>query len=350
MPTGRRSGDFTEKMYNSKKAVSHYCTYFDSRYLSRGLSLHESLLKMAPSFHLWILCLDDICYEAICNLKLVDVTPLRLAEIEQADSEFLSVKTNRSMLEYYFTSTSVFVSFLFAKNPEIDILTYVDADIFFYQDPTFLLDRFRDASVQIVPHRYSERNCSLEKWGKYNVGWVTFRRDEAGLSCLAWWRESCIAWCYDRLEGDRFADQKYLDRFPRDFPRVQIVEHPGVNVAPWNLDTGRLSRADDGALLFCGQPLIFFHFHKLRHIAPRLWQTRLSDYGAPLDRLTRDCLYLPYIRQLKSKERELRPLLSHPRLSNPLLRGGIKRRGLALGDGLRAMAAGLRRDSIFCPA
>jgi hypothetical protein len=344
------TGDFTTKMHNPKNTTPHYCTYFDSRYLSRGLSLYDSLRKVAPSFHLWILCLDDICYDAIRALKLADVAPLRLTEIESEDSEFFSVKNDRSMLEYYFTSTSVFMSFLFEQSPGIDILTYIDADIFFYKDPSFLLNQFHDASVQIVPHRYSARNRSLEKWGKYNVGWVTFRRDEAGLSCLSWWRESCIAWCYDRLEGDRFADQKYLDRFPENFSRVQIVDHVGVNVAPWNLDAGRLSRADDGALLFCGQPLIFFHFHKLRQIAPGLWRTRLSDYGARLDRVTRDCIYLPYIRRLISKERELRPLLSHPQLPDPLLRGGIKQRGPALSDGLRAMAAGLRRDSIFCTA
>jgi hypothetical protein len=337
-------------MHNRTKITSHYCTYFDSRYLSRGLSLYNSLRKATPSFHLWILCLDDICYDAICALKLTDATPLRLTEIERADLEFLSIKNSRSLLEYYFTSTGVFMSFLFKKVLDIDILTYIESDIFFFSDPAFLLDQFHDASVQIVPHRYSERNRSLEKWGKYNVGWVTFRRDKAGLSCLSWWRESCIAWCYDRLEGDRFADQKYLDRFPKDFSRVQIVDHVGVNVAPWNLDTGRLSRAEDGALLFCEQPLIFFHFHKLRQIAPGLWRTRLSDYGARLDRLTRDCLYLPYIRGLISKERELRPLLSHPQLARPLLRGGLKQPGLALSDGLRAMAAGLRRDSIFCMA
>lgn len=330
--------------------MRHYCTYFDSRYLSRGLALYDSLRQVTAPFHLWVLCLDDICYEALCSLQLADVIPLRLAEVEQADAEFFATKDNRSLLEYYFTSTAVFMLFLFKKNPEIDMLTYIDADIFFFQDPEFLFDQFHDTSVQIVPHRYSERNRSLEKWGKYNVGWVAFRRDEAGLSCLSWWREACIEWCYDRLEGDRFADQKYLDRFPQDFPGVQIVDHVGVNVAPWNLDTGSLSRAGDGALLFRDQPLVFFHFHKLRQIAPALWRTRLSDYGARLDRLTRVCLYVPYIRQLVSTERKLRPLLSNPQLPEPLLRGGLKRSGLALSNGARTVLAGLRRDSIFCMA
>ena len=156
--------------------------------------------------------------------------------------------------------------------------------------------------MQIVPHRYSERNRVLAEWGIYNVGWVAFRRDADGLACLAWWRQSCIAWCYDRLEADRFADQKYLDQFPQRFARVQTVTHPGVNAAPWNLDTGALRPGPNGELWFCEQPLIFFHFHKLRRVAPMLWRTRLSDYGAVLDRGVRMLLYRPYIRRLVSTE------------------------------------------------
>lgn len=329
--------------------MADYCTYFDSRYLSRGLTLYHSLRRVSPDCQLWVLCLDDACYETLRALRLAGVSPMKLSDIESADLKFFATKNNRSTLEYYFTCTPVFISFLLSSNPNIDTITYVDADIYFYEDPEILFDDFRDASVQIVPHRYSERNRALEKWGLYNVGWVTFRRDEAGLSCLSWWRECCIEWCYDRLEGDRFADQKYLDQFPRKFSRVQVVAHHGVNVAPWNLDTGSLTRSAGGELSFRGESLIFFHFHKLRQVAPSLWQTRLGDYGASLDRATRDWLYVPYIRQLAAAEREVRALRRDEQRPQPLLRGGT-RPVRALGNGVRAIAAGLRRDSIFCIA
>lgn len=327
--------------------MTDYCTYFDSRYLSRGLTLYHSLRRVSTQCRLWVLCLDAACYETLSALRLDGIVPVKLSDVESADPAFLACKTNRSLLEYYFTCTPVLMWFLLAANPKLKTLTYVDADICFYRNPDFLFNDFRDASVQIVPHRYSERNRALEKWGLYNVGWVTFRRDEAGLECLSWWRESCIEWCYDRLDGDRFADQKYLDQFPRKFSRVHVAEHPGVNVAPWNLDTGTVSRAGDGALLFQGQPLVFFHFHKLRQLAPGLWQTRLSDYGATLDRATRDWLYVPYIRELAAAERAASKLLREESRQRPLLRGGT-RPLRALGNGGRAIAAGLRRDSIFC--
>ncbi len=329
--------------------MAHYCTYFDSRYLSRGLALYHSLRRVSPDGRLWVLCLDDVCHETLRSLNLDGVSPVKLSDVESADPEFFSIKGSRSTLEYYFTCTPVLMSFLFNRNPDIELITYVDADIHFYKSPSFLFDAFRDSSVQIVPHRYSARNRALEKWGLYNVGWVTFRRDEAGLACLSWWRASCIEWCYDRLEGDRFADQKYLDQFPLKFSGVQIIEHPGVNVAPWNLDTGRLARSAGGELSFRGEPVIFFHFHKLRQAAPSLWQTRLGDYGATLDRATRDWLYIPYIRQLVAAEREMRALRRDEQRAQPLLRGGT-RPVRALGNSIRAIAAGLRRDSIFCIA
>lgn len=327
----------------------HYCTYFDNRYLARGLTLYYSLRRVSPDCQLWALCLDDACYERISALRLAGLSPLRLSEVENADPEFFLTKNSRSTLEYYFTCTPALILFLLNKNPDINILTYLDADIYFYKSPMFLFHGFRHFSVQIVPHRYSQRNRALEKWGHYNVGWVTFRRDEAGLACLSWWRESCVAWCYDRLEGERFADQKYLDQFPRRFSGVQIIEHPGVNAAPWNLDTGILTHSAGGDLSFCDAPLIFFHFHKLRQVAPGLWQTRLGDYRARLDRTTRDCLYVPYIRQLAAAEREIGALARDEQRAPPLLRGGT-RPFRTLGNGARAIAAGLRRDSIFCLA
>jgi hypothetical protein len=328
--------------------MRHYCTYFDSRYLSRGLVLHDSLRRVSGPFRLWVLCLDEACYEALSALRPESMVPLRLTEVEAADPEFHACRANRSLVEYYFTATPVLLSYLFAANPGIDIVTYLDADIGFFKDPEFLFDEFAEHAVQIVPHRYSERNRALAEWGVYNVGWVAFRRDADGLACLAWWRRSCIEWCYDRLEADRFADQKYLDQFPQRFARVQIVTHPGVNAAPWNLDTGTLRSTPDGELRFGEQPLIFFHFHKLRRVAPMLWRTRLSDYGAALDRPARALLYRPYIRRLASTERRLRRQFPALRPSPPLLRGGARR---ALWSGLRGALGGLlRRDTIVYPS
>jgi hypothetical protein len=303
-------------------AVAHYCTYFDDGYLSRGIALHASMRRHCRPFRLWVLCLTQSCYELLSRLELPDTIPLRLDDLEKHDRALAAVRRNRSTIEYYFTITPALMTWLLEIHPEIDVLTYLDSDLFFFHSPDFLIDEFTGYSCLIVPHRFSRRNDALKKFGIYNVGWISFRRDSDGLACLGWWRQSCIEWCRDFVEENRFADQKYLDHFPERFGRVQIAQHPGVNLAPWNLDNYTLSLSHDNVPEVDNVPVIFFHFHALRPIAPFLWHTSHARYGAPLDRHVRSWIYAPYLRELNSAARLVRSAatISATRREHPLIR------------------------------
>ena len=61
----------------------------------------------------------------------------------------------------------------------------------------------------MVEHRFS-RLSDKQIYGHFNVGWNTFDRSKAGSLALEWWADSCANWCYDRVEGNKFADQGYL--------------------------------------------------------------------------------------------------------------------------------------------
>ncbi len=300
--------------------TAHYCTYFDDRYLTRGLALYESMRRHCAPFRLWVLCMSDECYRQISLLGLPDVVPLKLNALETALPSLAAVKSGRSLLEYYFTCTPALLTWLFDKQPQIDTLTYLDADLYFFSSPDRIFQEFSGSSVLIVPHRFSRRNEHLLRWGIYNVGWVGFRRDTEGLRCLRWWYERCVEWCYDIEEADRFADQKYLDRFPRLFGGVQIDENPGVNLAPWNLDNYRLSKSDAGVPLVDGAPLVFFHFHGLRRVTSYLWRTAHHEFGAPLNALVRHLLYRPYLEDIAAGERRLGGVLK----ITPLRRDSFK--------------------------
>src|SRR5205814_2361411 len=90
-----------------------------------------------------------------------------------------------------------------------------------------------------------------------------FEETNEAMAALRWWRDRCLEWCYDRLEGDRFADQKYLDLFPTLFRGVLVLDHPGANLAPWNMGRHRLTKEGD-CLRVDSQPLIFYHFHNFK--------------------------------------------------------------------------------------
>jgi hypothetical protein len=153
-------------------------------------------------------------------------------------------------------------------------------------------------SVGIIEHRYSDRQQNLKRFGIYNVGWISFRRDKAGLECLSWWRERCIEWCFDKVEGNKFADQKYLEEFPARFDAVRVINHPGANLAPWNVANHHI--VDGGSrILVDGEPLIFFHFQGLRQINGWLFDTNLGWYHVSPSLLVRHRIFGPYIDELR---------------------------------------------------
>ena len=282
-------------------STRHYCTYFDHRYLARGLALRASLAEHAPGSQLWVLCLSAECEAALRSLALADVHLIPLAELEAADPQLAASRGNRTLVEYYFTCSPCLPRHILASQPHVEAITYLDSDLFFFASPEPIFAEIADAAIAITPHRFpANRAATMERYGRYNVGWLTFGRSQAAVACLDWWRERCIEWCHDRLEGERFADQKYLDQFEARFESVHVIRHPGANLAPWNLANHRVGGPP---ATVDGMPVVFFHFHGVKQIAPRWFDTHLDGYKIRLQAPVRDAIYAPYLRYLLAAER-----------------------------------------------
>lgn len=281
-----------------------FCTYFDQHYLTRGLALYRSLERHCARFRLWVLCLDQTTFDVLSALELPGVVLIRLSDFEQGDEALLQAKQNRTLVEYYFTCTPSLVLYVFRHWPEVDSIVYLDADLWFFADPSPVYEEVRDHSIAIIPHRFPPRLRVLEKHGIYNVGWLWFRRDTTALACLNWWRERCLEWCYDRVEPGRFADQKYLDDWPQRFDRVVVVQHKGANLAPWNLSNYCL-RYDGSQVVVDCDKLLFYHFHGLKRRCPWLYDTGLGNYKTALSSTVRERIYVPYIREIDHCSRTL---------------------------------------------
>jgi hypothetical protein len=226
------------------------------------------------------------------------------SELERAYPALLDVKPSRSVVEYYFTCTPFLPGYVFDAEPTADLVTYLDADLYFFDSPEPIFDELGAGSVAIVEHRFPPPLRERERYGRFNVGWVTFRRDEAGLACLAWWGERCLEWCFDRPEEDRFADQKYLDQWPARFPGVVVIRHPGANLAPWNLASHAVGW-DGRSVTVDGRPLLFFHFHALRSLRPWLYDSSLRNYYTRMTATLLWRVYRPYLTALRRAERAL---------------------------------------------
>lgn len=282
----------------------HFFTFFDSYYLLRGLALYRSLKRHCREFTLWVLCYDEASRDVLSRLNYPEIRLLAETDVESHEPRLRQVKLERSRVEYFFTCTAAIFDYLFTREPAIDLLTYVDADTYFYADPALMYEGLESMSVYIAPHRFPKGLEGHEEFGRFNAGYAAFRNDQRGRACLAWWRERCIEWCHDRLDGERYANQKYLDKFPQLFEGVAVLEHPGVDLAPWNLAAFPVS-VRDGEVFAGGNPVVFYHFHGLKMIRPWLFDPSLGNYGAKLTRPIREAIYGPYIAAMREIDAEV---------------------------------------------
>jgi hypothetical protein len=270
--------------------MNHYCTYFDSGFAIQGLALWRSLAAHDREAVLWVLALDDKLVDASLRLNEPRLRVVPLTELEAGDTALAAAKATRSRVEYFFTLSPCWPRWLLATQPEIARLAYLDADLFFFADPTRIFAALdaAGASVLMTAHRFAPWLKHYEQHGRYNVGVEVFRNDEAGRD-----------WCFDRLEGERYADQKYLDAWPRRFgSTVFELPHPGVNLAPWNWASHRVGVTADHRVTVDEQPLIVFHFARFRPIVGTWWwHSGHLDYGVMPWRV-RQTIYGPYWRAL----------------------------------------------------
>jgi hypothetical protein len=279
------------------------CTYLDLQYLDKGIALFESLTRHLDDFHLRCVCFDDLSHAVLAELGDPRLEPVHVAELERADPELLATRTQRSQLEYMWTATPCVVRY-FRERDGLDEITYVDADIRFYADPTPAFEALAGGSVLITPASSSPQHYSkglVRRTGLFIVQFMTFRSDEAGTEALDWWRERCLEWCYARYEDGKMGDQLYLDDWPTRFGGVRLLGHPGV-LGPWCIESRAVAQGPDG-ITVDGEPLLFFHFMGLRRYADGTYRPAAGRFRITAEE--KRLIYDPYVERLAELRRRI---------------------------------------------
>jgi hypothetical protein len=241
----------------SARPIEHFVTLFDTSYLPAGLSLYRSLCEHVGAFRLWVLCMDTTVETCLRELDLPEMSVIPLSEVETA--ALLAVKPGRSAGEYCWTLTPFVPEIVMARDATAKRVTYLDADLFFFDDPGILLDEFEasGAHVLITEHAFAPAYARSVKAGIYCVQFMTFRNTPEGREVMHWWQDRCIEWCFNRYEDGKMGDQKYLDDWPVRFPGiVHVLQQKERTLGPWNA-THFLDRP--------GAPTpVFFHFQSFR--------------------------------------------------------------------------------------
>jgi len=280
----------------------NFCTLFDRNYFYKGLTMYNSLIaNCTEDFNLWILCMDDMTYDLLEKMNLPNIKLITLSEFESP--ELLKIKTERSVAEYSWTCASNFIWFLSQKYQKLKTLIYLDADLYFFNDPKILIEELGDKDVMITEHRYTKKYDQTITSGKYCVQFMIFKNNPNGLMVLDWWRRACLDWCFARIDNGRFGDQKYLDDWMTRFNCIYELQHLGGGVAPWNVQQYVFSKTKNSKII--GKeissnrkfPLIFYHFHDFHLISKNKYYACGSYF---LTKNVKNLIYRQYFKNLQN--------------------------------------------------
>ena len=245
--------------------MKYFCTLSDINYLPKGLALYKSLKKETKEdFILYYLTLDDSSARRLTELSLSNIIVHNLSEIETKREELKTARLNRPYNQYCFTLASYYLYYLMGTE-KIDHITYIDSDIYFYQDPDIIYKEIGDKSVGIIAHRHNK--IGDDRDGAYNVGVVYFKNNEMGKKVLFWWMDAVLNKKYP--EYMTCGDQKYLEGFIPLFgeENICIADKTFGHGAPWNFRLYSYEKASEGKITWGGkeQLMVFNHFSKFSY-------------------------------------------------------------------------------------
>lgn len=250
---------------------SAFCMVTSSARLIQGIACLLSLYKNVDNFKVYVLCVDDKCYEFLMKMNFNKIVLVKVPELERKD--LLELEAKRKLNQYCWTLKPSFIKYIFNLDNSIERVTYIDSDLFFFHNPNVIFKNQPDASVllssgEIYLPMYSKKFNHYMQYltGNYNSGFISFKRDINGLNCVKWWDKMCVNSCTSKPEDNKFGDQKYLDDMPFLFKNVQKITTPGINIGHWNYPKYNFSTLNNRVMVNNSR-LIFYHFSGFRIIS-----------------------------------------------------------------------------------
>lgn len=269
-----------------------YCSIFSQEYAYKGLALYQSLEGVDQDFHFFLVCHDAEVAELYGKLQLEKATIITLAEIEAQDPQLAQVKGERNVREYIWSAKASTMLYILKHFPELDHIVWLDGDTFFYADPAPIFAQWEQYSIMLTLERWRKANRNrIYTKGRYNTGFMGFKRNGNALEALAWFRERLLEWCYDRLENGLWSDQLYINDWVQRFVNVGVIKHLGVNVGPYIIRGCTVTRKE--GIHVNGQKLIFYHSYGFRYYDGNEYD--LCSYIMSFSEEVLKWIYLPYI-------------------------------------------------------
>lgn len=218
------------------------CTIGDARYLPQINTLRQSLELTNPTARLFVLILDRQIPEATPTFEALSpkdiVSPLELDFMRNVYSTVELATALKPFLLRFLASRS--------SGPVI----YLDPDTLVTGDLRPLRGENNEGRIGLTPHVIqpfprdgrTPTEQHIMRAGIFNLGFIRVPPTQSEF--LDWWAERLLTDSQIDLERGLFTDQRWIDWVPSLFP-VEIIKHPGANVAYWNLHERQLHGRED---------------------------------------------------------------------------------------------------------
>ncbi|OGC68881.1 hypothetical protein A2415_05565 [candidate division WWE3 bacterium RIFOXYC1_FULL_39_7] len=294
-------------------------TFYDSNYLPKAVATYLSLQKYHSNFVLYAFCFDDLSYEITKKLNYPNFIPIAPKDFE--NEELKKSKSEKEKLYEYYWSCKPYIVLKVMNDTKADMVTYIDCDFMFFDNPEVIFQEIGNADVLIQPNNFSvDEVDQFKPVGYYCSCWESFKNTKNARQVLGWWHQKCMEWCYARFEDGKFADQKYLDQWRILFKGVRENTQIGANIAPWSIQKYDLS-SKNGKVIVNGWPLIYYHYHSFRmnliNYKYIITGDRENFYRIPKEAVS--LVYSPYIKLLKQTLIDLKKIPEYYKyaISNP---------------------------------
>ena len=239
-----------------------FFTICSKNFIAYALTLAASVREHHPGARVYVaLCdrLDDAFDPAELPFELVQLEQLAIPSLAGMVERYNITELNTSIKPFLF-------EWLFAQRGERRVV-YLDPDILVVS-PLADVDRLlgAEADAILTPHVLDPAEGGVEiddikmlQLGIYNLGFCALNDTPRVQDVVRWWQRRLATQCVIDIPNGLFVDQKWADLLPCFIPRTHILQHPGYNVAYWNLQQRRVVRGPSG-WTSNGQPLVFVHF------------------------------------------------------------------------------------------
>jgi hypothetical protein len=241
-------------------------TIVTSNYTYRARSLFRQLSIYAPGFKQVLFVVDD---GLVTRLEGDEFEVVRASSLAIPRFKQLVFALNPTALCCLLKSHAA--TFLLDFQ-ETEGLIYLDSDMGVFSSLSDVLNTIQDYDLLLTPHLLAPPATGVQPgakdllpYGAFNAGFFAGNGSANMHAFMSWWATTLLDPCNSNyLTG---YDQIWLNYAPAFLEHLQVLRHPGYNVAYWNIAERDFHERNN--VFYCGSDrLVIFHFSSFNPLNP----------------------------------------------------------------------------------